>query len=151
MPQQKDMVAFVGDIVAISDVSVSMKGGSLNATLKKGIREVLGECGDYLTAAALKFSSDQAVVLLSGGMGASGASSVRVRKISMNRFEIALDTGDHEEIDDVTAAFLMLKIDQFKKNKLNLLPAVTVEEWQAEMDEKFMTAEAAGKIQRRAD
>ena len=73
MPQQKDMVAFVGDIVAISDVSVSMKGGSLNATLKKGIREVLGECGDYLTAAALKFSSDQAVVLLSGGMGASGA------------------------------------------------------------------------------
>lgn len=149
MPQQKEMLTFVGDIAAMSDVSVNTKGGSLNATLKKGIREMLGEVGDHLTAAALQFSSDQAVVLLSGQRGAGAASSVRVSRISKNRFEIELDVGDHEEIDDFTAAFLMLKIEQFKRNRLSLLPAVTAEDWQAEMDEKFRTAEAAGKTPHR--
>ncbi len=149
MPRQKKRLAFVGDIAAMSDVSVNTSGGSLNATLKKGIRETLGEFGDHLTAAVLQFSNDQGVVLLGGGLGTSDASSVRVSKISKNRFEIELDVGDHEEIDDITAAFLMLKVDQFKRNRLNLLPAVTAEDWQAEMDEKFRTAKAAGKTPHR--
>lgn len=145
MSRQKGMLQIVGDIDVKTDISVSTKGGSLNATLKKEIRERLGKFEGHLTAAALQFSDDQAVVLLCGGSGASAASSLRVRRISKNRFELELDTGDHEEIDDITAAFLMLKIEQFKRSKLDLLPAVTAEDWQEEMDEKFKAAEAATK------
>jgi len=142
MPTRDEHPRIVGDIASVTHVSVNTKGGSLSATLKKGIRESLSTVGDRLTAAALEFASGSSVVLLSGGMAGSGATSIRVVRTGRNRFEIELDTGEEEEVDDLTAAFLMLKVDQFKKDRLRLLPAVSAEEWRAEMDEKFRQAEA---------
>jgi hypothetical protein len=150
MGDHKKPVPIVGDIVAMTDVSINKKGGSLSATLKKGIRESLGEVGDRLTAAALEFAPGREVVLLSGGADADAPTSVRVSRISKNRYEVELETGEDEEIDDLTAAFLMLKVDQFKKRKLHLLPAVTADEWQAEMDEKFRAAETDPELTRSA-
>ena len=146
MANEKEPLPIVGDVSTVTNVSVNTRGGSLSATLKKGIRESLGEVGERLTAASLQFASGEAVVLLRGGAGRGASRSVRVSRISKNRFEVELETGEETEIDDLTAAFLLLKIDQFKKNKLLLVPPVTAAEWQAEMGEKFRKAETDVKL-----
>ena len=145
MPGQKQTPPIAGDIAAAADVAVNTKGGSLSATLKKPLRDTLGEVGDHLAGAALQFESGQAVVLLSAGPGGAASRPVHVSRVGRNRFEIEIDSGEDEAIDDVTAAFLALKIDQFKKGQLDLLPAVTAEDWQAETDDAFKAAEAAAK------
>lgn len=137
MSGERDTVPIVGDVDTVMDVSVNRKGGSCTTTLKKGIRERLGDVGDHLTAAALGFGTGEAVVLLTGATGGAGTARVRVTRSGRNRFEVALDTGEDEEVDDLAAAFLMVKVDQFKKARLPLMPPVTGEEWRAEMRRRF--------------
>lgn len=149
MPKTRDPLPIVGDVVVATEVSVNTKGGSLSTTLRKGIRETLGDVGDRLTAASLQFASGESVVLL-GGTAGSGATSVRVSRVGVNRFEIELENGEEEEIDDLTAAFLMLKTDQFRKGRLALTDPVTADEWRAEMDRKWKAAESKAKRTRRA-
>jgi hypothetical protein len=126
-----------GDVEALSVVAVDRRSGSLRATLKKDLGERLGAIGDRLTGAALPFGAGGAAVLLCAGF-----TGLVVHRIAANRYEIELETGEDTETDEVTAAFLALKTSQFTKGRLPLLPPVTAEEWQAEMDEKFRAAEA---------
>src|ERR1700681_2708531 len=110
MPRKTQPSAILGDVVAREDVTVNTKGGSMTATLKKPLREKLGELGTSLSGAAVEFASGQAVVLLSRVPGAANADlPVRVRKVGLNRFEIGIESDDDEEVDEVTAAFLRLK------------------------------------------
>lgn len=150
MPKVRPPLPIVGDVVAATEVSVNTKGGSLSTTLRKGIRETLGEVGDHLTAASLQFETGEAVILLGGAAGSDTPMSVRVSRIGANRFEVELDSGEDEEIDDLTAAFLMIKLDQFKKGRLGLTEPITADEWRAEMDEKWKAAEAKAKRARGA-
>jgi hypothetical protein len=145
MRKRRHPLPIVGDVDTATEVSVNTKGGSLSTTLKKGIRESLGEVGYGLTAAALRFDTGEGVVLLSGAPESEAPASVRVSRIGSNRFEVELDSGEGEEIDDLTAAFLTLKIDQFKKGRLHLTGPVDADEWKAEMDEKFRKAAAETK------
>ncbi len=134
-----------GDVEAVSEVTVNTKGGSMTATLKKSLREKFGGFGGRLLGAALQFANGQAIVLLvSGSNDAQTETSVRVHRRGENRFEIELDTGEgEEEIDDVQAAFLMLKESRFKTHDLLMLQPVTAIEWRAEMDEKLSAARSA--------
>ncbi len=126
----------VGDVEAMTEVTVNTKGGSMTATLKKALRERLGSLAGGLAGAAVQFTTGQAVVLLSpGGEGAGG--QVRVYRIGKNRFEIELDTGEDEEVDDVTAAFLQIKRSQFIKGELELLPPVSAAQRRAESDARL--------------
>lgn len=150
MPKRRHPLPIVGDVATTTEVSVNTKGGSLSTTLKKGIRESLGEVGYGLTAAALRFDTGEGVVLLSGAPESEASASVRVSRIGSNRFEIELNSDKDEEIDDLTAAFLMLKIEQFKKGRLHLTEPVDADEWQAEMDEKFRKAASGTKRTGRA-
>ena len=145
MPKEVELTqAIVGDIVAAMDVTINTKGGSMTATLRKALRDKLGELGDHLSAAALQFATGQAILLLRAGTGSATSSPpVRVRRLGKNRFEIELETGDDEDIDEVTVAFLRLKEDQFKKGILALSEAATADEWRAEMDRKLDIAKAA--------
>ena len=146
MPQKAQSSAITGDVVAMADVRINTKGGSLTATLKKAVRDKLGNLGDHLSAATVEFATGQAILLLSGGSGATGVNlPVHVRKIGKNRFEIGLEADSDEEVDEVTAAFLRLKRDQFEKGRLRLSEPVTADDWRAAMDEKIGTAEAAMK------
>ena len=116
----------------------------MTATLKKALRDRLGTPVDHLTAAAVEFASGKAVLLLTDEASADGANvPVHVRKVGGNRFEIELETEDDEELDEVTAAFLRLKRDQFEKGKLRLSEPVTADGWGVAMDEKITAAEAA--------
>ncbi len=99
----------------------------MTATLKKPLREKLGNPADHLAAATIEFDGGQSVVLLSGeGM----ESSIRVRRIG-NRFEIGLEN-DEDETDAVTAAFLNLKLEQFKKGELEMSEPMTADAWTRE-------------------
>lgn len=144
MPRKAQPSAILGDVAAREDITINTKGGSMTATLKKPLREKLGELGASLSAAALEFASGQAVVLLSRVPGAANTDRpVRVRKVGLNRFEIGIESDGDEEADEVTAAFLRLKKDLFGKGKLRLSAPVTAAEWRAEMDAKVAAVEAA--------
>ena len=143
MPKEVDLShAIVGDVVAVTEVTVNTKGGSMTAILKKVLRERLGRLGNHLPAAVLQFTSGPSLVLLSSG---TGESCLRVHRMGENRFEIALDDGEDEEVDDLTAAFLRLKESQFKAGSLPLMAPVTADEWRADMDEKLKNARRAAR------
>ena len=133
-------IEFTGDVDATSSASVSTKGGSLTTTLKKPIREKLGDVASgQLSAATLSFGTEASVVLL--GTGIDGACRVRVSRVAKNRFEIELDDGDDDTVDDLTAAFLTLKAQQFKEGAMALRGPYTADEWLAEIDEAARQAE----------
>ncbi len=135
-----------GDVEAMTMVTVNTKGGSMTATLKKALRETLGEIGGRLTAAAVQFATGQAILLLSPSGDSSSIAPVRVHRIGKNRFEIELDTGEDEEIDNVTAAFLQLKQDQFEKGELVLMPSVNADQWRIETEENMDAARRAMRV-----
>ncbi len=136
--------AITGDVVVTTDVTVNTKGGSMTATLKKSLREKLGESGGRLLAATMEFATGQSIVLLSGSSGTAELNApVHVRRIGRNRFEVELQTGEDEEIDEVTAAFLRLKKDQFEKGKLQLTAPVTASGWRVAVADKFHAADVA--------
>lgn len=142
MSEQYQPVPIVGEDLLFTELTVNSKGGAMTAILKKTIRESLGEVGSRLGAASLTFDSGASVVLLTGANPVESASTqVRVTRLGRNRFVVDLETGEAEEVDQMTDAFVRLKIEQFKMGRLDLLPAVTADDWQAEMDEKFRQAE----------
>jgi hypothetical protein len=146
MVQGAELSPITGDIAAAADVTINTKGGSVTATLKKSLRETLGELSGHLTGAAVRFASGQAIVLLaSASRGAEASPAFRVRKISRNRFEITLEADDEEEVDEVTAAFLRLKKDQFEKGKLRLSERMSAADWRRKTAEELADAEALMK------
>lgn len=146
MPEHYEPVLIVGEGLVFTELTVNTKGGAMSAILKKAIRESLGEVGGRLGAASLTFDSGPSIVLLTGANVADAAATqVRVSRVGKSRFVVDLETGDAAEIDEMTDAFIRLKIEQFKREQLELLPAVTADEWQAEMDEKFRTAETKAR------
>jgi len=136
-----------GDVAASTDVTINKKGGSVTATLKKSLRDSLGDLGESVAAATVEFSTGQAILLLSGVPGAAEktAAEVHVRKVGPNRFEIELDTDEDEEVDEVTAAFLRLKIDQFTKGGLKLAEPVTADRWRTRVSTKIAAAKSAAE------
>ena len=135
---------FVGDVAAASGVTVNSKGGSLTATLKKALREKLGDVdglGGQLAGAAVQFAGGPAVVLLSAASGLK--SPIRVQQTGRNRFEIELDSGDEEDVDEVTAAFLRLKQQQFVSGELELMAPAGSEQLATEADSQMAKARAA--------
>lgn len=134
--------AFVGDIAVAADVTVNSKGGSMTATLKKALREKLGDLGEQLAGAALQFTTGQAIVLLSTAGGGVQA-PIRVQRTGRNRFEIELEAGGDDEVDEVTAAFLSLKKQQFVSGDLKLMTPVTAQQLKAEADEQMAAAREA--------
>jgi hypothetical protein len=143
---------FVGDVAAASGVTVNSKGGSLTATLKKALREKLGDVADFggqLAGAAVQFPGGPAVVLLSPASGLT--SPIRVQQTGRNRFEIELDSGEGEEVDEVTAAFLRLKQQQFVSGELELMGPAGAEQLAAEAGSQMAEArEAVAALTRRS-
>lgn len=137
MPESAELHPITGDVAATADVTINTKGGSTTATLRKALRDRLGRLGDQMAGAAVEFATGQALVLLSGGSGAADAAPVRVRKIGRNRFEIELEVEEDEEVDEVTAAFLRLKKDQFERGLLNLSAPMTADALEARMKKRF--------------
>ena len=121
-----------GDIAALADVAIHTKGGSVTATLKKSLRERLGNFSEHLMGAALQFASGESVLLL-----ASVAETLRIRKVSGNRYEITLEHAGEKEVDPVTAAFLRLKSDQFEKGMLRLSAPMSADDWRRESEADF--------------
>ncbi len=141
--QNTESEAFIGDVVATEDVAINTKGGSMSATLKKPLRERLGDVG-MAAGAALEFDTGQAVVILSRRSGTSEA-PVRIRKLGTNRFELRIDGGDDVEIDGVTAAFLRLKRALFERGELELSVPVSADRWRAAIAAKLRPGEAAAE------
>lgn len=137
-----DAIEFTGDVDAISPASVSTKGGSLTATLRKAIRDRLGNiAGGQVSTAALTFGAGASLVLL--GVGAEASRRMRVSRLGKNRFEIELDEGsDEDAVSDLTAAFLTLKTQQFKDGAMAIRGPLGADEWLAEMNEAARKAEA---------
>lgn len=130
--------AIRGDVQALAEVAVHAGSGSLTATLRKPLREALGTVGERLAGAALRFEAGPGVVLL----GAPGEAALRVQRLGPNRFEITLDTGADVEVDEATAAFLALKLDQLRAGRLDLTPPMTPAELRAATAAKRAAAEA---------
>jgi hypothetical protein len=138
--------AIVGDVTALVDVTIHQKGGSLTATLKKPLGERVGAEVRSISGAAVDFETGQSVVILSPQP--DGSAQVHVRRVGLNRFEIAIDDGRDIEVDPVTAAFVQLQIALFAKGKLPLDEPVTADVWDATIDAKLARARAARKALR---
>jgi hypothetical protein len=134
-----------GDVGIIGRVRVNEKGGSMSAILKKPLRERLGEVLDHLDAASLDFGDGSVALLLR----ADGGTPVHVRSIGGKRFEISIQDDDDEDVDELTAAFLRLKIDQFKKGRVELSSPYTAEMFAVHAREsKVLESEIAGELKR---
>ena len=143
MPQKtKTESPITGEVVATADLTINTKGGSTTATLKKPIADLLQDVEGRLAAAAATFANGQTFVLLTRG-AVTRDMPIRIRRVGGNRFAVELETAEHEEVDEVTAAFLRLKRDQFAKGTLRLAEPVTADQWRAETNERVAVAEAA--------
>jgi hypothetical protein len=127
---QPDLLRITGDVTAIDRANLTRKGGSLTATLRKSVRAGLGDA-DELAAAAVDLGDGHSVLLLSGA--AAGAQGLRVRKTGPHRVELLLETDQATEIDDLTAAFLRLRVEQYQRGRLTLSPPVDAAAWRLEM------------------
>ncbi|WP_339828930.1 hypothetical protein [uncultured Parvibaculum sp.] len=138
---EDDAPAFSGDIDAQASITVNRKGGSLTAILKKILADKIGLRGNRLSAATVDIGSGHSVLLMMGARVASG--HVKVLRSGKNRVELVATNDDEVEIDDVTEAFLNLKIAQFKKGGLNLTGPVSPEDWKARSEQAFASATKA--------
>jgi hypothetical protein len=135
-------IEFKGDIAVASEACVGTKGGSLAATFKQAIRDRLGALPEgQLTAAVLTFAAGHSVVRLGGG--SETAQCLRVSRVGRNRFEIELDDGEDDTVDDLTAAFLTLKAQQLKDGSARLRGPVDADTWLAEIDDVTRRAKAS--------
>jgi hypothetical protein len=139
-----ELSQITGDIAASADVTIHTKGGSVTATLKKALRDRLGTLKDHHPGAALQFANGQSVVLLVGASDAPRGGAFRVHRINSNRFEIVFEDESEPDVDPVTAAFLHLKSDQFRKGVLRLSEPMTAEDWRQQTDRDF--GEVAGTL-----
>jgi hypothetical protein len=124
-----ELSPIIGDIAASADVTIHTKGGSVTATLKKPLRDTLGALQDHHPGAALQFANGQSVVLLVGASNEPQGGAFRVHRINSNRYEIVFEDESEQDVDPVTAAFLHLKSDQFRKGMLRLSEPMTAEDW----------------------
>lgn len=124
---EREEPIIIGDVSATADVTLNSKGGSTTATLKKVLRDRLAISDRRLTGAAIEFEDGNNMLVLAGRDGSTGAFTVR--KTGRNRFEIELDTGSGREIGDIEAAFLRLKLAQFKRGVLPLSAPMTSVAW----------------------
>jgi len=141
--------AIVGDVAALADVSVHQRGGSLTATLKKSLSARLDSDTQSLSGALVDFETGQSVIILSGPSDTGAAAPVQVRRVGLNRFEIAIDDGRDVEADPVTAAFVQLQVALLKRGKLPLGEVFTPDAWDAAIDAKLARARAARNAIRR--
>lgn len=137
-------IQIMGDIAASSEVNTSRKGGSMTVTLKKPVRAGFGETQSHLRAATLQFDAGPELVLIGGR--AERDNAVHVRKTGDNTFEITLETGAEAPVDDMTAAFLRLRIEQFRRNELALSAPIDADAWDADLAEKTSRFQAAISI-----
>jgi len=104
--------AIAGDIVGAAHVTICKKGGATTAIVKKAISDKLGKFGDQLPTSVLEFGFGQPGILIARSSTISQAvRPIVVHQVAANRFERELATGITEDVDDVTAAFLLLKHD----------------------------------------
>jgi hypothetical protein len=115
------------------DLTVNSKGGSMTVTLKKPLRELLGQTNGHVTAFSLTFAPGKSAVVL---MGPDVADATEVRQLGSGAFEISFET-EAREVDTLTAAFIRLQIDQLEKEKLPLTEPQTADQWSAEMRSKI--------------
>ena len=139
---QVELNPIVGDVAVTSDVTLNTKGGSVTATLRKSLAQRLGEARTRLSGAALQFSNGQAMVILAGG-GEAKLKSFHVRRVSQDRFEIALEDSEAVELHTVAAAFLRLKVDQFQRDVLELSDPKSADEWRRKTTADFADVEEA--------
>lgn len=145
MQQKARLTPISGDVNVVADIRVNVKGGSMSAILRKPIRESLGEVADHLCAATVDFGDGSGIVLLR----ADGDAPVFVRSLGAKRFEVTLENEDDEEVDELTAAFLRLKLDQFKKGAVRLSHPYTAESFRALRDEvESLEEEIAAELER---
>lgn len=137
MTDVAEPMPITGDIAASSDVTVNTKGGSMTATLRKPLRDLLPDKMGHLSGAALEFEGGEAVVILAGSTKRyHSPTGVQVRRVSRNIFEIEMETedGKSEEVDVVTAAFLTIKEKQLARGTLRLSDPMSAEGWRAKTD-----------------
>lgn len=131
MERKQRLKPISGDVNVVEDIRVNVKGGSMSAILRKPIRERLGDITNHVCAATVDFEDGSGIVLLRAEQDAP----VFVRSLGAKRFEITLGSNDDEEVDELTAAFLRLKADQFTKGLVRLSRPYTVESFRALVDE----------------
>jgi hypothetical protein len=128
-----------GDVSASTDVTVNTKGGSTTATLRKDLREQLGDLGDHLLGATVRLGGDLSALIMVPDRPGQG--NVRVQRSGRNRFEVVLDDDGAAE-DPLLDAFLRVKVAQFTAGQLDLTAPMSVDGWQERRARREAEAEA---------
>lgn len=128
-----------GDVSASTDVTVNTKGGSTTATLRKDLRDQLGDVGGHLLGATVPLGGDLSALVMVPDRPGQGR--VRVQRSGHNRFEVVLDDDGATE-DPLLDAFLRIKVAQFTAGQLDLTVPMSVDDWQERRARREAEAEA---------
>jgi hypothetical protein len=111
-------IPITGDTSATATITVSDKGGSLSAILKKALTAPFGRFR-RLSGATVTFKDGPALMLLLDPERVARNSGVRVRRLSQACFQLELIGAETaEQLDPVTAAFLALRKAQFNAGQV---------------------------------
>jgi hypothetical protein len=115
--------------VTVESTRLNDKGGSVTAILKKPLSVAFDHSGGLAIGARLKFSDRSAVVLLPE---LDDGSHFEVSQVGLDRFVIDLVDTKLERTDGLTASFLKIITEQFKKDQR---PVVTGAEATKELED----------------
>lgn len=121
-PSQHFAASVSGD-VTVEQTRLNTKGGSLTATLKKGLRAAFDQGSDTAVGARLDFGSLGSLVLLAPGAEGDQQPLGHIRMTRMHDRRFVLDLVDDSVAagDPMTQAFLTMVIEQFKKGERTLV------------------------------
>jgi len=117
-----------GDVV-VEEVTLNRKGGSLTATLKRGIRAGLNADPGLFYGARLDFAAGGACVLMAPAAKSAGAASeadtprFHVTRVSPHRFVVDLVDDGAPVVDPMTEALLIILREQVKAGQRKIVPA----------------------------
>ncbi len=154
MSAEKFVKRFKGEIGVQDELSTNAKGGSITVTLKRRIAMALG-MANVAAAPALPAKSatsrlaavtveiDEAnTLLLMTTQESMHSSKFCVRRTGKHSIDISVENQDDDEIDEVAAAFIELKRQQYMDGQLALTTPMTADEFEAMSDAAFEAAKA---------
>lgn len=136
------LAVYSGAVAAQASVRINAKGGSSTVTLRKALADIVQLQNNELDAAAIRLENGHSFLLMGSEEDMGG--HVHVEQTGRNRVELVFGEDDVLEIDDVTEAFLQLKLGLFKEGQLNLTGPVSAEDWSALLSDEVRSVEQTG-------
>lgn len=129
----------VGDVASTSDVRLEANGMFVTASLNRKMGSPLLKQGKFAHYTGARVDLDNGNFVILSGEPKKG-NDVVVRRVGKNSVYISMSGGDVVEVDDVEAAFLRLKLNDFSRGEVELSGPMTASEWRGSIGPRLSEA-----------